>query len=106
MYTLIETTTDKKAIADIISDKILSNNLSPCIQIDQNTLTKYKWNNKIDDAIEFRLSIKTIDRYTDKVISIINDNHNYEVPEIIKKDFNILSEKYEKWFNDNIKGEI
>ena len=29
-------------------------------------------------------------------------NHSYDTPEIISYDFEILSEKYKKWFDINI----
>ena len=56
--------------AELLSECLVNPHILKTAQIDQNTLTKYEWNNKINDAIEFRLSIKTIDRYTDKLILI------------------------------------
>ena len=38
-----------------------------------------------------------------KIINEIKSIHSYDIPEIISIDFNILSDKYEKWFNENTK---
>ena len=105
MYKLIITTTDDKNIAKAISSKIIESNLSPCIQLTENINSIYKWKNKISSTNEFRIEIKSIHSFCNKITNIIKDLHNYEVPEIITTDFDIHSKKYKSWFDTNIQGE-
>ena len=105
MYIIIETTTDKKNIADIITTEILSKELSPCIQIVDKVNSSYVWEEKVENSIELKLYIKTIDKYVKNIVSIIKKNHDYKVPEIIATEFNILTEEYREWFNKHIKGD-
>ena len=53
---------------------------------------------------EYILSIKTIESFKDEVVKIIKDINNYDVPEIISTQVEILSNDYKKWFMDNIKS--
>ena len=106
MYCFVFTTTDNKRIAKIISEEILKSGLSPCVQTDENISTIYKWKNRIENAHEIRLNIKTHKKYIGEVIQIIKKNHNYEVPEIITSEFNINDNNYKKWFNNNLRREI
>ena len=104
MYYKITTTTDNKEIADKISKKIIELEYSPCVQIINNVNSLYRWNNKIEKSLEYKLSIKTIDKYTKKIIKIIRSLHNYEIPEIIKSNISLENSDYQKWFLENIKN--
>ena len=104
MYYNITTTTDNKEIADEISKKIIELKYSPCVQIINNVHSIYRWNNKIKESSEYKLSIKTIDKYTKEIIKIIRSLHNYEIPEIIKSNIFLENPDYQKWFLENIKN--
>ena len=102
MYTLIITTTNDMKIAQNIAKILTDKEYSPCVQILNNLNSIYKWKGKIINESEISLHIKTKKAFIDKVSKIIKDNHNYEVPEIIMFDFNIIGDDYSKWFNNNI----
>ena len=104
MYYKITTTTDNKEIANKISKKIIELEYSPCVQIINNVNSIYRWNNKIEKSLEYKLSIKTIDKYTKEIIKIIRSLHNYEIPEIIKSNISLENSDYQKWFLENIKN--
>ena len=104
MYYKITTTTDNKEIANKISKKIIELEYSPCVQIINNVNSLYRWNNKIEKSLEYKLSIKTIDKYTKEIIKIIRSLHNYEIPEIIKSNISLENSDYQKWFLENIKN--
>ena len=71
MYYEITTTTDNKEIAGKISKKIIELKYSPCVQISNNIHSLYRWNNKIEKSIEYKLVIKTISKHTKEIIKII-----------------------------------
>ena len=102
MYRIIKTSSDNKKILKRIGEELLSLNLSPCIQISNKANSIYKWKNSIENSSEYILTIKTIDKYASKCYKIINEKHNYEIPEIIEINFSILNKQYKKWFDENI----
>ena len=99
MYSIIETTTDDIEIAKSISNKLISENLSPCIQIVENIHSLFVWNGKANDTNEILVRIKTHKDLIDKICSKVKKMHNYDVPELISYDLNIESNEYKKWFN-------
>ena len=103
MFLIISTSTNKKSIADIIIKNLLDEKLTPCANISSKSTSTYIWNDKIVNDDEYILSIKTIDSFKEKVVGIIKDKHNYELPEIISTKIEILTDDYKQWFTDSIK---
>tara|TARA_Y100001960_G_scaffold118140_1_gene126431 strand:- start:143 stop:460 length:318 start_codon:yes stop_codon:yes gene_type:complete len=105
MYQIICTTTDSINIANKITETILANKYSPCVQITPNVSSYYIWKNKINNSIEYKIDIKTSSIYIEEIIEIIKNNHNYEIPEIVSSEIKILDDDYKKWFESNIRKE-
>ena len=103
MFLIISTTTNNKDVADSISENILKNKLSPCVNISPKITSKYFWNNELKKDDEYVLSIKTINALKEEVINTIKNNHNYEIPEIISTKIDILSNEYKEWFKESLK---
>ena len=103
MYNIILTTTDSKEVAKIISDEILINKLSPCVQILAPVESSFIWKGKIERNKEFLVQIKTLKTNVESIKEIIKIKHNYKIPEIVSLNINLLDSKYRKWFKDNIK---
>tara|TARA_B100000029_G_C17567028_1_gene955391 strand:+ start:1942 stop:2262 length:321 start_codon:yes stop_codon:yes gene_type:complete len=103
-YKIVKTTTDSKTVARKISKKVISKGFSPCVQIldSDGCEANYSWKGKIESEKEFILEIKTVSSVLKDVVEVIKKHHNYDIPEIISYDFEILSEKYRKWFNENL----
>jgi len=57
---IIQTTTDSIKIAESISELLVNNNASPCVQIISNVKSVYRWKNKLEQSREILLLIKTI----------------------------------------------
>ena len=103
MYLVIQTSTDSKRISELITNDLLKNNLSPCINISNKTDSHYIWNEKILNDKEYIIRIKCLNNDKNRIISIIKELHNYEIPEIISYEFNILDNLYEEWFKESTK---
>ena len=99
-YIFIITTTKTKENSDAISQKIVERKLSPCVQQIPNIDSIFLWKNKIQNEKEIVLIIKASSLKLEEIKDTISDFHDYEIPEIITSDFNILKENYEKWFNN------
>ena len=98
---LIYTTTDSNKIADKIAEMLVQDNQSPCVQILPNIQSTFKWKDELEKSSEILLVIKTIPGKVQFCKNIILQHHNYEVPELIIMDGEIISDEYADWFIDN-----
>ena len=55
------------------------------------------WKDKIESNNEFLVIIKTKNSMKDKIVEILKDHHEYEIP-VISYDFNIHDDSYKEWF--------
>ena len=94
---VISTTTNSNEVVKIITRKLLQNNYSPCVQVIPKILSTYKWNDKIIESNEILILIKTTNDNLNKCKKIIIDNHNYEIPEILCTNYDILNNNYKEW---------
>ena len=97
----ISTTSDSKEVLKKISKLLIENKLSACNKISE-VESEFIWNKQRHSTLEYKLEVKTIDKLESLVIKCINENHNYEVFELIKFNFEILNPSYEKWFVDQL----
>ena len=95
---IIQTTIDSIKIAKSISELLVNNNASPCVQIISNVKSVYRWKNKLDQSSEILLLIKTIPEKIQQCKDIILKHHNYDIPELIVLDGDIIEDDYEAWF--------
>ena len=98
---IIITTTDSEKTANDIAKHLVKDNLSPCVQIVPNIQSVYKWKGKLDKSGEMLLLIKTISDNVQVCKKLILKYHNYDVPEIILMDGDILNDAYRDWFIEN-----
>ena len=95
---IMQTTTDSIKIAESISELLVNNNASPCVQIISNVKSVYRWKNKLEKSSEILLLIKTIPEKIQECKDIILKHHNYDTPELIVMDGYILEDDYQAWF--------
>ena len=95
---IIQTTIDSIKIAESISELLVNNNSSPCVQIISNVKSVYRWKNKLEQSSEILLLIKTIPEKIQQCKDIILKHHNYDIPELIVLDGDIIEDGYQAWF--------
>jgi len=98
---IIQTTIDSIKIAESISELLVNNNASPCVQIISNVKSVYQWKDKVEHSSEILLLIKTIPEHVQKSKNIILKHHHYDTPELIVMDGHILEDDYQTWFMEN-----
>ena len=98
---IILTTTDSVKTANEMAEYLVKGNLSPCVQMIPNIQSVYNWKGKVDRTDEILLLIKTIPEKVDDCKKLILKYHNYDVPELIVTDGDILNDTYWGWFIDN-----
>ena len=98
---IIQTTTNSIKIAESISELLVKNNISPCVQIISNVKSVYQWEDKVEHSSEILLLIKTIPENVQKCRDTILRRHNYDTPELIVMDGYILDDNYQAWFMEH-----
>jgi periplasmic divalent cation tolerance protein len=72
-----------RASAEKLAHALIEERLAACVNVLSPCRSVYRWKEKIEDAEEFPVLIKTTrERYTD-LEAAIRKNHPYELPEII-----------------------
>ena len=99
---IILTSTNSDQTAKDVAEYLVKDNLSPCVQIVPNIQSFYKWKDKIEKSNEILILIKTIPEKVQECKKVILENHNYDVPEIVVTNGEILNDAYRNWFIDNI----
>lgn len=79
-----------------IAKKILEKRLAACINIKE-VESMYWWNEKIEEAKEELLIIKTRKEIFDMLKDFIKSIHPYEVPEIVALDVKDVNIEYLNW---------
>ena len=95
---IIQTTIDSIKTAESISEILVKNNISPCVQIFPNVKSVYQWKDTVEHSSEILLLIKTIPENVQKCKDTILKRHNYDTPELIVMDGHILEDDYQAWF--------
>ena len=99
---VITTLSDNLEVIKNIQNDLLNKHLVSGCQISEVKST-YWWNNEINESLEYKLELRTIEKLFNKIEMIIKELHNYELPEIsyyeIKGSKEILN-----WINEYSKG--
>ena len=99
---IIQTTSNSKKVLKSIAEELLDKKLTACTHISKIRYSSYIWDNEIVSKKEYKLEIKTIEKYEKSICCIIKKNHNYKVFELSKKKIINLNNDYLKWFKDQL----
>ena len=81
-YMQVATTVDSAGEAERLGRSITGARLAACVQIVGPIRSLYWWQDKLDDAQEWLLFIKTTAERLDELERHIKENHSYDTPEI------------------------
>lgn len=87
-----------KALAHILIEK----NLAACVQLMKGVQSIYRWEGRLCEEQEILLSAKTLASKWSEILSIIQENHPYDLPEILA----FSPEQYSQQYGDWIQAEI
>lgn len=93
------TTCDSEEQAKRIAHRLIEQRLAACVNIVSNVRSVYRWKEKIEDAAEFLLVIKSRRDLFAALRAEIERIHTYEIPEIIAIPIVDGSEAYLGWFD-------
>jgi periplasmic divalent cation tolerance protein len=82
-YQIILCTCPDKDTAEIITYRLVENNLAACVNIVPHISSVYRWQQEIERAEECLLIIKAHKDAYPALENLIKTHHPYEIPEII-----------------------
>ena len=91
------TTVSERADADRLASGLVESRLAACVQIDGPITSVYSWQDKLETAPEFRLTVKFPAANAAALENWLRANHPYDTPEWIATPATIVSEKYLSW---------
>lgn len=92
----IRTTIGDRAAAERIARSLVEDRLAACVQIEGGIDSVYRWNDAVERAVEWRLTVKTsLDRTAACVASLVAQ-HPYELPEVLVAEA-AASRAYAEW---------
>jgi len=101
MY-LIITTAPKREDAKKLADLAIDKNIAACVQIQAECISTYRWQGQIETSTEYPVHFKTNASNKNALISLLKQNHPYDVPEIICIKLDDVESDYADWLNKQL----
>ena len=98
IYLLI-TTVSSQDEAKKLAQKTVENGLAACAQVQAACHSVYKWEGKLESALEYPIHFKTNESKKNALFKFIKKHHSYDVPEIISLKLNDVDPNYAAWLN-------
>ena len=99
---LVLTTTGSREEAQRIAHALVERRLAACVNIVPGIESIYRWQEKIEQAHEWLLLIKTTGEAFEHVRDAIEALHSYDVPECICLEIEDGSAAYLKWLSESV----
>jgi periplasmic divalent cation tolerance protein len=100
---VVLTTTGSQEEAAKIAQALVERQLAACVQITGPITSVYRWQEKIENSLEWLCVIKSSRANYAALEAAIRELHSYEVPEIIALPVQSGSADYLSWLAANIK---
>ena len=101
---LIMTTVAKQEDAKKLADLAIEKNMAACAQIRSPCTSTYRWQGQIETATEYPVHFKTNESKRQALMSLLKQNHPYDVPEIICIKLDDVDSDYADWLNTQLSG--
>lgn len=99
---VVLTTTPSVEEAETLAQKIVEAKLAACVQVLPQIKSVYFWENRVQKESESLLLIKTLDAKFAPLETFIQENHSYEVPEIVALQASEAAESYLNWIKNSL----
>jgi len=86
--------------AQRIANILVRGRKAACVNIVPQVHSRFWWQGKIDSADEALMVVKTKAALLDELISLVKENHSYEVPEIVALPIVGGNRDYLKWIDN------
>jgi periplasmic divalent cation tolerance protein len=102
-YVITSTTTADLESAETLAKAIIDAKLGGCVQINGPLKSVYEWKGSPRLEVEYRLDIKTEGMRVAGLVSFLETNHPYELPEVVITSIAGGSQAYLDWLSDRIR---
>lgn len=85
-----------------MAQSLLEQKLIACANILGPMTSHFYWSDKIEEAEEFLLLMKSQLNMFDKIAAAVNKLHSYEVPEVLALPIMVGSEAYLSWIDRSL----
>lgn len=83
-----------------LAKRLLDEKLIACCNLVPQIESLYIWGDKLQQDQEVLMIIKTRKECTNNIVTLVNKEHGYSVPEVIFTDIITGSQQYLNWIND------
>ena len=87
--------------AQVFARALVEDGLAACVNVHQPMTSIYRWEGKVEDALEHQLTIKTTPARVAALIARIEELHPYDVPEILVLPIADGGTAYVQWVRDS-----
>jgi periplasmic divalent cation tolerance protein len=99
---VVLTTTASEEEARKIARALVGERLAACVNIIPKIESIYRWQDKVEEAREYLLLIKTTDSAFPRLQQKLKELHSYELPECVALAMTAGSPSYLKWIDDSV----
>ncbi len=100
---VVITTTETQTDAERLAQALVERELAACVQVLPQITSIYRWQGKIEQAVEVLLLIKTTRAAYSELEAAIRQNHSYQTPEIIALPVEAGSTDYLSWLRSSLR---
>lgn len=100
-FCLMTTSVDDRDLADNLASRLVESHMAACVQVIPIHST-YRWNGKVQTAMEYLLIIKTLSKMYIPLEKAIREGHPYELPEILRLPVDGGFPPYLEWIKANV----
>jgi periplasmic divalent cation tolerance protein len=99
---VVLTTTPSEEEARQIARALVGERLAACVNIIPKVESIYRWQDKVEEAEEYLLLIKTTESAFALLQEKLKELHSYELPECVALAMTAGSPTYLKWIDDSV----
>ncbi|HUK88278.1 MAG TPA: divalent-cation tolerance protein CutA [Terriglobales bacterium] len=99
---IVLTTTGSREEGEKIARALVERRLAACVNLVGPIASVYRWQEKVEQAAEFLLLIKTTADCFPDVREAIEEMHSYELPECVALPIEAGSAEYLDWIGDAV----
>lgn len=99
----VTTTLETAEQAQVLAKWLVGQQLAACVQITGPIQSVYRWQGEICESSEYRCTIKSTQSMLEDVKQGIQQQHPYDVPEILVQNVADCSDAYAEWLQAQVR---
>ena len=92
--------------AKAMARALVEQNLAPCVQLTEGIHSIYRWEGKICEEQEVLLSAKTTQSKWLDIVALIQEEHPYDLPEVLAFSPEVYEKQYGKWVESEVNSSL